>query len=258
MKYRLLHLWGPFAIHSYGVCIALGLALFTLLVTRDQRFNLLNLRDHFFAILTIGIGGTLLGGRILYALSEQPYLLSPVELFTFWQGGFSILGGVIGVLISVPAYLMYYKIPVLPFFDLIAIYAGLLQSIARVGCFFAGCCFGKPFLGTWAVQYTDHLCAAPLYQWLHPAQLYSALTLFIIFLLMKYFFQTILKKPGQLATTYLILISLERFIIDFWRDDRILSTPYFSYNQWVALGLLILATLAFVQFSYAEWRVRTV
>lgn len=252
MNYILFHLWGPFSIHSYGLCIALAVALFTTFVQRDPRFMRLQLEDVFHKILGVGIAAAIFFGKFLYLISEasDPQL---IDLFRFWEGGFSVLGSTIGVLLVIPWYIHSLNIPLLPFFDLIALYAGLLQGIGRVGCFFAGCCFGAPSHALWAVRYHDPLCSAPLDTWLHPTQLYSAALLIAIYFLMTRVIQYRVTSAGQLGAIYLMLASAERFVTDFMRDDRIISTSFLSYHQWVALGIIAGAALFYKIISMQRW-----
>jgi phosphatidylglycerol:prolipoprotein diacylglycerol transferase len=186
----------------------------------------------------------------LHLLTTGQSLLDIREWFTFWQGGLAILGAIIGIIISATVYTRIHKIPTLPFFDLMAIYAPLLQSISRVGCFLAGCCYGMQSNSWLSVTYTDELSLAPLGSPLYPTQLFSSFALLIIFILMYGVLQHIYKKPGQLLCWYLILESSERFIIDFWRADRIMTTAFLSYHQIIALsmgivGVIWLALLCF-------------
>lgn len=256
MKFKLLHIYGPIAIHSYGLFIALGIAVFSLFIRRHKKFKQLNLHNHFAEILMVGILAGYVGGRLLSIISQPEAFKSVLEMIAFWQGGFSVLGSVLGILLILPWYLKRLQIPVLPLFDLAAIYGPLLQAIARIGCFFAGCCHGITSNLPWAVTYTDTQSIAPLYTHLHPTQLYSSATLFIIFLLMYFVFQHQFKKPGQLLASYLMLAGAERFIIDFWRADRIfINNPFFtslSFTQMVALGLMISAGLVFIIQSYKK------
>lgn len=244
----LYHLWGPFAIHSYGLFIAIGLIIFVILVMKDQRFTALHLEDDFYAIVIAGICAAIIGGRMLYVISEHEHMHSPLDLLAFWQGGLSILGGVIGTIVGLSLFLWYKNIPILPFFDLIAIYAPLLQAVARIGCFYAGCCFGLHCSFLWAIMYTDSNCYAPLYTPIHPTQLYSALLLMIIFIcLFIYSRRPHNSISGMYFFIYITCISAERFFIDFWRADRCMINNIFSYNQIVAL-FLITMTLAVYTF----------
>lgn len=258
MGKELLHLYGPLAIHSYGLAIVIGLVLFIWRIKKHPQAARLQLTERIDDLILIGIAAGVFGGRLLYVLTEpdsyylsacaSPTISNSANTFTtlnyaslswtskleisalllkdwlwnfisFWDGGFSLLGTILAVLVSLAYYLKKTGTPILPFLDLIAIHAPLLQSASRVGCFFAGCCYGAPTQLPWGTIYTDQDSIAPLGISLHPTQLYSALALFIIFLLLQ-LLQKFLKKPGQLLAAYLLLVSLERFIIDFWRDDR--------------------------------------
>jgi phosphatidylglycerol:prolipoprotein diacylglycerol transferase len=239
MGNELLHIYGPFSIRSYGLMIAIGLALFVWLLQKHPKYKALTLGDKIIDITIVGIIAGLLGGRILFGLSQPEEISSLSDFFSFWNGGFSILGCVLGVLCSIPLYLYYLHVPIIPFLDLIALYAPLLQSISRVGCFFAGCCYGHYTQLPWGVRYTDPYASAPLGICIHPTQLYSSLLLLIIFLGMYYILQNIYTKPGQLTALYLFFIALERFTIDFWRADTLSASPFgitvFSLHQWIAL-----------------------
>ena len=248
----LFHIYGPFAVHSYGLAIAIGLIAFTFLVKKDPRFARLHLANKFTEILLVGIIVAMIGGRLLFLASNPDYFTTPLDLITFWQPGFSILGCIIALLLILPWYLMMIEVPIINFLDLIAIYAPLLQSISRTGCFFAGCCFGMPTTRPWGVIYTDTGSVAPLYVCLHPTQLYSAVILLFTFALMYFILQRILTKPGQLLTTYLMLISAGRFIVDFWRGDRnelSMLPQFFSLNQYIAAAIFIGALGGFIWSS---------
>jgi phosphatidylglycerol:prolipoprotein diacylglycerol transferase len=263
MRRELLHIYGPFSIYSYGVAIAIGLLIFYLLIQYNPRYKKLGLHNRFIDIILTGIVLSLVGGRLLYMFSEPDDIISIPSFFSFWNGGLSILGAVIANVIGIPILLYSIRIPILPFMDFMAIYVPLLQSIARVGCFFAGCCWGANSYAPWAIVYTSANTTAPRFIALHPTQLYSSLALLMLFLLFYCFLQHTLKKPGQLITAYLICVSMERFIVDFWRGDRNFINQSFlpewvsstlSANQLVALGIFLGASILFflITFTYKK------
>ena len=106
----------------------------------------------------------------------------------------------------------------------------------------------------WGVRYADAKSSAPLHVPLHPTQLYSSATLFLIFLLLYFVLQRYLRRPGQLVSAYLVLMSIERFAVDFWRGDRALS-PIFpsviSFDQLLAIGIFC---AGLVLFCWATFR----
>lgn len=241
--HTLLHIYGPIAIHSYGLMIAIGLLAFIYLCRRDPRFKALALAPSFSSILMVGIAAALLGGRTLYFYTYPHNYHGLTSFFAFYEGGYSILGAVIGVLAIVPAYLRYLKIPILPFLDLIGTYAPLLQSISRIGCFLAGCCYGIPTSQPWGIIYTDTQSVAPLHVCLHPTQLYSATLMLLIFAFQYFIGRRLFTKAGQMLWSYLLLASLSRFIVDFWRGDRLLDSVLISENQQVAIAIFGVALI---------------
>jgi phosphatidylglycerol---prolipoprotein diacylglyceryl transferase len=188
MKRVLLHLSDSVNVNAYGLCIAIGMVACLWFVQRHDQFKKLNLEPYFPTLFFIGFLSALVGGRALYCF-EMGDGMSVFDIFAVWEGGFSVLGSVIGFCAIVPVCLIKYKIPLLPFFDLIALHAPLLQSLSRIGCFFAGCCYGKTTDLWCGVTYSDTESMAPLYMKLHPTQLYSAVALLLIFLIQYFVLQ---------------------------------------------------------------------
>jgi phosphatidylglycerol:prolipoprotein diacylglycerol transferase len=236
---ELLRIHGSLGIQSYGLFILLGIIIATIAARYNKRFTQLHLEKTYFDIIAVGVIAGVIGGRLLVIISE-PFLYRHIyDWFALWQGGFSILGTIIGVIITLPFYLKKINVPIIPFADLVAIYAPLCQSIARLGCFFAGCCYGITTNNIFAVTYTNPQTFAPCNISLHPTQLYSSALLFGIFIFMYFIGQRICKKNGELFIMYLTLACLERFFVDFWRADRIMIDNHISFHQIVALCIII-------------------
>ena len=239
MYRELVHIWGPFSINTFGLFIALGLIVFTILVLQDKRARCLVTTEQFLNIFSIGFIAAIAGGRILYVLTAWQTLATFWDAFAIWTGGFSVLGALLGVLAVIPWFLRTKNIPILPFLDLVATYIPLAQSIARWGCFFAGCCYGMPTSGPFGM-----VCPEPLDDRLHglklhPTQLYSSAVLLGIFLILYFIIKPRATKPGQLTCAYLFLMSIERFAVDFWRADRefISISSTFSVAQIIAIAI---------------------
>ncbi len=257
MQRTLLHLCGPLYIQSFGLMIALGLMLFTWLVLRHPNRPALISKDQFIDTLLLGIGVAIVGGRLLYVITEWSNIHSWYEMISIWDGGLSLLGSILGIILIMPWYMHYHAIPALPLLDIAAVYTPLLQSISRIGCFLAGCCYGIASEVPWAVIYTDPESIAPLAISLHPAQLYSSIMLLSIFLLMYYKVQKITTKPGQLLGIYLISAGAERFMMDFFRGDRTFFTlpglpVTFALHQWIALALTSIGCALLIVVSYGH------
>jgi phosphatidylglycerol:prolipoprotein diacylglycerol transferase len=219
---RLFHIYGPLWIHSYGVMIAIGFLSFVWLTyNHTDRVKLIS-GEKYLNVVFVGLLSGIIGGRLLFVANEFEYFLHhPLDIFAPWEGGFIVLGSILGVLFFVPIYLMYYQIKILHLMDLAAQYAPLMQSIARIGCLLAGCCYGMPAQTfSWTIMFTNPDGFAPLYCPLYPTQIYLALTSFGIFIFMTLLARINARKPGQLLFIYLLLESVSRFFIDFWRGDR--------------------------------------
>lgn len=238
MSPQLLHIYGPLYVNSYGLAIAIGLITFVMLCQRNPLLQSMMSRDRFSNIVILGIISALCGGRLWFALSEWGSYDNVIDLLKPWYGGFSVLGSIVGVLAIVPIYLRFHSIPVLPFFDIVALYTPLFHAIARIGCFYAGCCYGSPTNIWWGVTYTDTACMAPLNISLHPAQLYSSFCLVILYAIL-YSLQKY-RGTGRLLMIYLIGAGIERCIVDLFRDDQTLYIlQSLSINQVLALVFVI-------------------
>ena len=239
----LLHIWGPFSIHAYGFFIALGACLAVLLAKHDQKLKkICSFEDFLTAVQLIVLFGYL-GSRILCLISEPHEDSQIASIFKFWEPGLSVQGGIVGAAIALYLFVKVKKIPFFPFVDRIAICTSLVQGFGRLGSFFAGCCYGQKTHLPWAVTYShpDHI--APLNITLHPTQLYSSALLFLTFLLLYFYSQRKNLPPGTIFFLYLILVSCERFIVDFFRWDQVWITnqgflSIFSTNQWISLGII--------------------
>ena len=254
--HQILHIYGPIAIYSYGLAIAIGLLAFTFLIKKSPQFSALKLEPVYSEALLVSIIGALIGGRLVFMLSHPQEIGSVFDFFAVWRGGYSVLGNVFGVLVSLPLFLWIHKIPILPTLDLAAIYIPLLQSISRLGCLAAGCCYGIPSNVPWAISYHDQQVVAPLCVSLHPSQLYSSLALFGIFLFMYFYLQKKRLAPGIVACVYLMLSSLERFGVDFWRGDRVFTIycSQLSMHQLISLAIFVAALLGAILLHHFSRR----
>lgn len=245
-----LHIWGPLSIQAYGAMIFLGITIFLYLLHKDPKVKPLMSSATIFDIVAVGIVTGIIGGRVLYILEYWKEFHSLGELFFIWDGGFSILGTLIALLIIIPRYLKKRGIPVYPFLDRVAVYAPLTQAISRLGCFIAGCCYGVMTNSCLAVTYSDPSSLAPLNMPLHPTQIYSAFLLSIIFIFLYFFAQKKFQQQGQLFGLYLILVSSQRFFVDSLRADRTVIQNILSVSQVCALGIFLIGLIIFIRKTY--------
>ena len=227
---------GPFALHTYGVFVAMaflsaiGLALKEARRVGEDADQILDLC---FYILIAAI----VGSRILYVVIEWPtFVNDPVEIVRIWHGGLIFYGGFFGAVVTALWYVRKKGLPVWKTADIIAPSIAFGQFVGRLGCFSAGCCYGKPSSLPWAVTFTHPESLAPIGIALHPTQLYSSLNGLVIFGLLTGLTR-VKRFQGQIFWTYVLLYSVTRSIIEFFRgDDRgILLGGMVSISQFIGV-----------------------
>jgi len=225
----MLPLYGPLAIHSYGFFITLGLLAFIFFVKKDERCIEYSIDKNIVTIIYVGFLGAFFGGKIIHYSLEPELSADWFDVVLPWHGGFSILGSIAGAVGCLLFYFSRVQKNVLRSLDCMAPHVPLLQSIGRIGCFFAGCCYGKNG---------------------HHVQLYSAAILFIIFLYL-YKRKNEFTWDGKIFFLYIMPVSIERCIIDYWRAEQLFGfgQQIISHNQWFALLLFFLSSAWYTIFN---------
>ncbi len=210
--------FGRFAIHTYGVLVATGFLAGVALSVREARRVGLDgqkMLDLCFYLVISAI----LGSRLLYVLMNlRAYLDAPLDIFKIWEGGLVFSGGLVGALIVGFLLVLRWKMNPWQTADLVAPGIAIGQAIGRIGCFFAGCCYGKPTDAFCAVTFNNPDTLAPRGIPLHPTQLYSSASLFLIFLVL-WLFRKHKTRHGQVICLYIFLHSTARLIIERFRGD---------------------------------------
>jgi phosphatidylglycerol:prolipoprotein diacylglycerol transferase len=212
---------GSFALPSYGVALACAfLASIWLLRRRAPSFGVAPDAAADLGIWLLLSG--LLGAKILLLVVEGPrYLRSWADFVEFLRSGGVFYGGLIGALCALVFLLRKRRIAFWTFADMAAPAAALGHAIGRIGCFLAGCCWGRECSLPWAVTFTDPVAernvGVPLNVPLHPTQLYESAGLFVLCALLL-----LLEKrrwPGQTFAWYLGSYAVLRGTIEFFRGD---------------------------------------
>jgi len=234
---------GPLSIHTYGVMLASAFFLALTLAIRQAKREGIQTEK----IIDLGLYlliAAILGSRLLFILTELHYYTRyPLRIFKIWEGGLAFFGGLI---LAIPVGIYYIKKNNLPLWkvaDISAPSIAIAQAVGRLGCFSAGCCYGKPTDLPWAVTFTDPESLARLNIPLHPTQLYESLGTSLIFLFLI-FMRKRKSFEGQLFWFYLLLYSVLRFFIEFFRGDEIRGMPFggpLSTSQVIAIPLAGLA-----------------
>lgn len=229
---------GPFTLYSYGFTFALGsfIALFLMIKEAKKRGIEKNL---FYDIYLWVLIGAIIGARLLYCLTNIDFFLkNPLEIIKIQHGGLSWFGGFVFGLISFFIVTSKYKKNFFEIADICLPYVALAQAIGRIGCFLNGCCYGK------VTDFIINVKSPFSSEAVHPTQLYSSLSLFLIFVILKFYQRIKLTFRGEIFCMYLFLSGLERFLSEFLRGDTI-PTPFFGLTLYQAFSLIwILVSLA--------------
>lgn len=226
---------GPFTIYSYGVMLVFAFivgAVLSALRAKKENIN----PDTIFNLCFIVFISGVIGARIFYVIEHiGDYINNPLEIIMFQHGGLSWFGGLIMGLISGLLYLKNKNLNVYKVLDLIAPFAALAQAIGRIGCLLNGCCFGKEY--SYGIYFPVHNAV------LIPIQIYSSILLIFIFIILR-FVQDRPHKTGQIFLLYLLLYSLKRFFIEFWRSD----------NEIISFGLTLFQILCIIIFVLSAYK----
>lgn len=225
---------GPLTFHMYGLMIGIGFVAAYLICCRRAKEKKLN-EDIIWGILLCAILGAVTGTRLLYYIvSFRDILRDPSILWDF-SHGYVVYGGILfGVLYSY-IYCRVKKAPFLAYFDLVMPSVSVAQGFGRIGCFFAGCCYGKPTDSWLHITYT-HSDFAPDNIPLLPTQLLSSAGNFLIAAVL-FAYDKKNKKQGTVGALYMILYSIGRFVIEMFRDDPRGAWGIFSTSQLISVFL---------------------
>ena len=183
------------------------------------------------------------GGKILYLIVEwKDFIKSPMTYLG--GGGFVVYGGIILALIVGAVYFTLKKKDPLIVMDLIMPEVSIAQGFGRIGCFLAGCCYGRITDSVFGVVFPEG-SLAPAGVKLIPTQLIMSAGNFLIagILLIA---ATKLKKRGQILSLYLILYAIGRFAVEFLRNDHRGAVGVFSTSQFISLFIVIIGIGLFV------------
>ena len=244
---RLLHI-GAFNLPTYGFLVSTGVLLGMWISVRNSEKSGIDPEDAWnLGILVVLCG--ILGAKILYIINDwSTYAAHPGDIFSLatLQAGGVFSGGLIGAFAAAFIYVRRRHMPPLATCDAFSPGLALGHAIGRVGCFAAGCCWGKPTTHFWGVTFTNPLArdlvGTPLGVALEPTQLIeSAVELANFFFLMWLFKRK--KFDGQIFAAYLILYGIARYFIEFLRDDPGRGSVFggiMSGTQLISIGLVIL------------------
>ncbi len=256
---------GSFPVNTYGVLLAAaflaGLFVAARLGARDGLR-----RERVFDLGLWMLMAALVGSKLLLLVVEPEYRQEPLRLLSldFLRSGGVFYGGFLGGLAAAALLLWRYRMPFWKTTDAFAPALALGQSIGRLGCFAAGCCWGKECAWPWGVQFTERghevtgvpivdATGGPLH--LHPTQLYESAATLLIFAFLVWLHRR-KRFDGQVLLAYAVLYGATRFTIEFFRDDPrgdilgLTSLTGLSTSQLISL----LVGVGGLIFLFIRWR----
>jgi len=236
---RLLSLeWGSFVVHlnGYGFAVFCG-TLAALLIALRRATDASLPRRPLIKVFAVAVAGLFAGAKFAYALQ-----------YGIWSfpGGWVFYGGMIGGTAAALVACRRWKLPPLAVADLGVPCALLAAAFGRVGCFFAGCCYGTVWDGgvcyparshAWKQQVQAGLLAPDALRSLPtvPAPLLEAAALLAIFVVASF----VWRRRGRALATCGLLYAVWRFIAEFWRGDNASYWGWgLTFSQGISLALL--------------------
>ena len=241
---------GPITIYSYGVLLAAAYLLGLWLASRRARQAGLDSNK----VLDLGIWviiAALVGAKLLLFIVDFRHFTSSWQEFTtLLRSGGVFYGGLIAAVLVCIYQLRKHKLPLWTSGDLFAPGIALGYMVGRLGCLMAGCCYGKQTDVAWAITFTNPVAnlnvGTPLNVPLHPTQLYESLAGLLILVALLAVERRGRAFPGRTFWLFVLLYSISRFIIEFFRgDDRGMPLAMLSTSQLISivLGPLAIAML---------------
>ena len=239
---------GPLYVYSYGMMVAIGFAVATLLAYKhadDFGIDKERIIDLGIAMLVSGI----IGARIVYvALNFQYYMRNLPEIVNLTKGGLVWYGAFILGMIAAAWFVKKNKINFWTAADLFAPYIALAQAFGRIGCLLNGCCYGSaaPSGFMLGVVFPGESVSR------YPTQIFSAIALLLIFVILRRW-QRKRHCNGEIFLWYGLLYSMKRFGVEFFRGDYPKILYGLTISQLISAAVFIIC-LNLLIYRRLKWK----
>ncbi len=233
----------------YGIISIIGVFASGLVALGICKKRKVDKYDFIFTALVAGFG-LLVGAHLLYAITRAEDIITIFGDYSYYRdiwdflgnlwsivSGMVFYGGLYGGLLAGFLFAKSRRYPLADMSDLFAVAIPLFHAFGRVGCFFAGCCYG--------MKWEHGIAGRVLTQGMResakrlPVQLVEAMCLVVIFFVMLWLCSKNRLK-GRLIFVYLIIYAVVRFTLEFFRGDEIRGRLWiFSTSQWISLTTLV-------------------
>lgn len=254
------------SIPAYSLCAVIGglfLVLYFIIQCRYPRrdFPGVEYQDMLFMLVFAG-AAAFIGAKLMYIVTSVEFKWyedknffenSEIWLYLIVTGGIVFYGGLIGAVIGGFIYMKKYNAPYSEICDLAFTGIPLFHAFGRVGCFFAGCCYGMEYHGAFAIVYPEgNFGGAPSDIPLLPIQLIEAAANFAIWAVLAAVYRRTRRRwfPSGL---YLVSYGVVRFILEFFRGDEIRGHLFmFSSSQIISIFVVGTGVLLICNPSWLE------
>ena len=236
---------GPFTLYSYGLMTAIG--IFAAVGLGEYLMKKTKLAEEGF-LLGMGID-CVIGGyacsKLLFWLTTLPEIMKNPKLLLNFSTGYVVYGGLIGGVLTGYFYCRKKGIDFWKVFDLTVPAVALAQFFGRIGCFLAGCCYGKPTESALGVIFHNS-SYAPVGEKLFPIQLVSSGLNLLNFIFLYFLWKKMRHRSGVTGAAYIVTYSIGRFFLEYFRGDLergsvgILSTSQFIAVFTLIIGLVMM------------------
>ncbi len=228
-------------IKSYGLMLAISFVLgYLLSVKRGRKYDLSPevILDLIFGVFV----SSLIGVRLMFVLTHLGDFHPWYRVFFIWDGGLTLYGGIILSTLTVWVMTRRRNIPFLVMADIFSPGVILGIGLTRIGCFFAGCCFGNPTDCACGITFpldapaSQHFGQVPVL----PSQLLGSAGGFLILALLL-LLEKVWNYRGATFGRFLFLYGVSRFLVDFTRyyEPEQVMTFGWNNNQWISVGLMV-------------------
>lgn len=236
---------GGFKVHGYGTLIAIGFIIAMLVAEYRAKKNGLKEDAVIDIAIIAGVCG-FLGAKLLYIIvSFDEFIKDPIAVLG--SSGFVVYGGIIAGVAAAYIYCRIKKLKFLDYFDIVMPEIAIAQGFGRIGCFLAGCCYGRETDAWYGVVFPTDGHFAPGGVPLIPTQLISsagdfliAIILIIVAIKLKNRLQS-----GNIGELYMILYGIGRFIIEFLRNDYRGEIGFMSNIAFISIFIILFGIVMF-------------
>ncbi len=246
--YPYIHLFGK-DIGVYGLIAVTALIAGGIIINiRAKKRNISN-EDAFYMYL-FAIIGMLIGAKLLAVIVNLPEMIkhyhdlinhTKAYIYQYIIVGMVFYGGLIGGFVGALVYSRLYRVPFPDYLDILIPAIPLIHGISRIGCFFAGCCYGIECAPPLGIAFKNSI-GAPNGVYLLPVQLIESFINILVFIVLSVY--TKKNRKVKTAGLYFILYSSARFILEYFRGDEIRGKVWiFTTSQYIALALIVTGSI---------------